>query len=75
MKKKNEMAEKIRENRLRRMAARQGLRLSKCRRRDPRAIDFGCYMLTDTEKNCVVAGAERGRPDFTLNDVEDFLTK
>jgi hypothetical protein len=39
--------EKIRENRLRRMAERQGLRLEKSRRRDPRAVDYGTYWLID----------------------------
>jgi hypothetical protein len=33
--------EKVRENQLRRAAERQGLALSKSRRRDPRAIDYG----------------------------------
>jgi len=42
-----EQAEKVRENRIRRMAERQGLALSKSRRRDPRALDFGVYRLID----------------------------
>jgi hypothetical protein len=36
-----EQDEKVRENRLRRMAARQGLALRKPRRRDTRALDYG----------------------------------
>lgn len=36
---------KVRENRLRRMAERQGLRLVKSRRRDPLAVDFGKYRI------------------------------
>jgi hypothetical protein len=40
-----EKEEKVRENRLRRMAERQGLRLVKSRRRDPRALDYGEYWL------------------------------
>lgn len=64
--------EKVRENRLRRMAERQGLRLVKSRRRDPRAIDYGTYMLVNAEINGVVAGtAGTGRPNFTLDDVEN----
>ena len=39
--------EKVRENRLRRMASRQGLQLMKSRRRDPRALDYGTYWLVD----------------------------
>lgn len=38
--------EKVRENRARRAADRQGLELHKSRRRDPRAIDYGDYWLT-----------------------------
>lgn len=34
------------ENRMRRVAERQGLTLTKSRRRDPRAIGFGTYTLT-----------------------------
>jgi hypothetical protein len=67
--------EKVRENRLRRMAQRQGFALVKSRRRDPRAIDYGAYMLVDPEINGVVAGtAGTGRPNFSLDDVEAFLT-
>ena len=39
--------EKVRENRLRRIAERQGLRLEKSRRRDLRAVDYGAYFLID----------------------------
>jgi hypothetical protein len=38
-------AEKVRENRLRRMAKRRGLRLHKSPRRDPGAIGYGRYLL------------------------------
>ena len=47
--------EKIRENRLRRMASRQGLILRKSRRRDPRAIDYGDWYLIDARYNYLVA--------------------
>ena len=36
---------KVRENRLRRMAERQGLILEKSHRRDPRAKDFGLFRI------------------------------
>lgn len=39
--------EKVRENRLRRAAGRQGLRLEKSRRRDPRALDYGGYFIVE----------------------------
>ncbi len=40
--------EKVRENRLRRMAARQGLSIQKSRVRDPRALDYGKWAVQDT---------------------------
>lgn len=39
--------ERVRDNRLRRMAARQRLRIVKSRRRDPRAWDYALYWLID----------------------------
>ena len=61
-------ADKVRENRLRRMAGRQGLTLHKSRRRDPRAVDFGAYWLAD-ERDRLVAG-ER----MTIEEIERYLT-
>jgi hypothetical protein len=58
---------------MRRMADRQGLALVKSRRRDERALDYGMYMLVD-ERNNVVAGVTSGRMDFSLDDVEAYLT-
>jgi hypothetical protein len=46
---------KTRENRLRHAARRQGLELRKNPRRDPRALDFGSYMLVDSTTGGVVA--------------------
>lgn len=67
----NTESEKVRENRLRRMAQRQGLTLTKSRRRDPRAVDFGRYWLSDPyASNVIVLGGEWGT---TLDDVEDTL--
>lgn len=68
--------EKIRENRLRRMAERQGVALVKSRRRDPRAIDYGGWMIVDPSTNAVVAGTGAvGRPSMSLDDVERWLTE
>jgi len=40
------------ENRVRRMAERQGYRLMKSARRDPRAIDYDCWQIVDvTDRN------------------------
>ena len=69
---------KVRENRLRRMAERQGLRLVKNPRRDPRAIDYGTYMLVDPDSRLVAdfGWAYTGMPDGNthLDDVEAYLT-
>jgi hypothetical protein len=42
--------EKVRENRLRRMAQRRGYMLVKSRRRDPLATDYGLYVLVGDSK-------------------------
>jgi hypothetical protein len=67
--------EEVRENRLRRMAERQGLRLIKARRRDPRAYDYGTYGLLDAYTNNVVAC---GRPEpygMSRDEIEKYLTR
>jgi hypothetical protein len=64
---------KVLEQRARRMAERQGLVLSRSRRRDPHAIDYGRYFLLDAQTNTHVAGAENGRARMTLADVVEFL--
>lgn len=65
------MAHKARENLARRAAARQGFRLTKIRRYDPRALDYGKYNLID-----VAAGAKtlpRTMSQITLDEVEKRL--
>jgi Ni/Co efflux regulator RcnB len=61
--------EKVRENRLRRMATRQGLILVKSRRRDFRALDYGQYWLAVEDTNVLVT-PERG---VTLDGIENYL--
>lgn len=51
--------DKVTLNRLRRVAARQGLKIVKSRRRDPRALDYGRYWLLDRNGG-PVAGGEQG---------------
>lgn len=65
---------KVRENRLRRAAARQGLRLVKSARRDPRAIDYGVYWIV-RETTGGWRGRELQSPEqgMTLDEVEDYL--
>jgi hypothetical protein len=66
--------DKIRENRLRRMAARQGLQLCKTRRRDPQAIDYDCYALADQASSGIVFGVGAlGRYSASLDEIEDYL--
>jgi hypothetical protein len=65
---------KVQENRLRRAAERQGLRLVKSRRRDPRAFDYGKYMLVDVQTNGVVFGVVAGHIGADLDEVEAYLT-
>lgn len=74
------MSDKTRENRLRRMASRQGLKLVKNPRRDTRAFDFGTYMLVkadDPEEMVVDFGwTYTASPETTswLDDIEVYLT-
>ena len=63
--------DKVRENKLRRMAKRQGLELKKKRRRDHRAIDYQRYWLLD-EDNVALFGNKRGA---TIDEIEAFLTR
>lgn len=66
--------EKVRENLLRRVADRQGLALHKSRTRDPRAIDYGRWMIVSLVTGKVEAGrGPTGRPCMTLNEVEANL--
>src|SRR5262249_22985644 len=58
--------EKVRENRLRRMAARQGLKLSRTRRLDSLAIDYGTYHL--------VPAKGKALGPLTIDEVEERLT-
>ena len=64
-----EQGEKVRENRLRRMAERQGLSLTRSRRRDPLALDYGKYWL-------IHADGSRVTPlgGGTLDEIERYLT-
>jgi hypothetical protein len=74
------MEDKVRENRLRRVAQRRGLRLVKSRRRDPRAIDYGGFMLI-RDNNTVVQDipiGDRYPPGSclnTLDEIEAYLNR
>lgn len=58
---------KARENRMRAAAQRQGLLLTKSRRRDPRALDYNTWTLVDLEDYDVVDEL------MTLDEVESHL--
>lgn len=65
--------DKVRENRLRRMAERRGIRIEKSRRRDPKALDFGGYMLIDAATNGAIMGASPYAYSASLDEVEQWL--
>lgn len=67
------MTDKVRENRLRRMAGRQGLKLVKSRRRDERAVDFGGYMLVDEQTKEAVLGSGFFLYQSDITEVECYL--
>lgn len=67
-------AEKARENRVRRMAKRRGLRVERCRRRDPKALGYGLYRVVCEDTGGVMYGsASWGGYSLTLSDVEEVL--
>src|SRR5688500_14105304 len=63
-------AEKVLENRLRRMAERQGLTLVKSRSRDRKALNYGRYWLADARTGATVIGPEYG---LGIDQVESAL--
>ena len=66
-------AEKVRENRLRRMAGRQRLQLHKAPRKDPLAWDYGTWQITDRNGRVVAQGSGDGY-GLSLDEVEHWLT-
>lgn len=68
------MEDKVRENRLRRMADRRGLILRKSRRFDPRASDYGLYALWDARTGGLIhLDNVNSVYALTLDEVEDWL--
>ena len=69
------VTEKTRENLLRRVAERRGMKLIKSGRRDPQALDFGLYALIDHTTGGAVnpALANRFTCSWTLDQVENYL--
>lgn len=69
------MSEKVRENRLRRKAARQGLALRKSRSRTPEAPDYGTYCLVDESSNCFALADRNMGYGYDLDDIEKYLNE
>lgn len=61
------------ENRLRRAADRQGLRLEKSRSRDPRATDYNTYMLVDVATNTLSAYGAQSGYGLGLDEIDQAL--
>lgn len=68
-----EVEEKVRENKLRRIAQRRGFRIEKSRRKDPDALDYGGYMLIKNDINGVVLGSTAFTYSATLDDIEKYF--
>jgi len=66
------MDEKVRENRLRRQARRQGLLLHKSRAQKTNIDDYGGYMIISARLNSIEAGQKF---DLSLDQVEQFLNE
>ena len=69
------MADKVRENRLRRMLDKQGYRLIKNRVRYERAVGYGGFMIANKWTSNVVAGAHPYDFCLTIDDVEQFAAE
>ena len=69
------MKNKVRENRLRRAAHRQGFRLSRCLRRDTRAFDYGLYAITtqDGARGTIHPTGPISEFALDLDEVEVYL--
>ncbi len=62
-------AEKVRERRFRRTAARRGLVLRRCDLRDPQALGYGLYRITDAEGRTLIGEGYT----LTIEQVEQWL--
>jgi len=62
-----------RENLIRRVAQRRGLRVSKSARKDPQAIDYDRFMITDVRTSKIKLGNDGHPFSAMVEDVEAFL--
>ena len=63
------------ESRLRGRATQQGLQVVKSRSRDPRALDYGMFMIVDLATKSAVAGELGTANALSLAEVEQYLTR
>jgi hypothetical protein len=70
---KSKFAHITRENRARRVALRRGMRVSKSGLKDPQALGYGGFMLTDLKTGKVRLGNDGHPFSATVDDVERFL--
>jgi hypothetical protein len=66
--------EKVRVNRLRRMAARRGLRLIRSRQRDPGGLEYGKFRVEDATGAQPAKFRTGERYGLTIDEVEKRLT-
>jgi hypothetical protein len=52
-----------------------GYKLSKSRRKDPDAYDYGLYMIADLEGRLVWNGGSENAHALTLEDVEEWISE
>jgi hypothetical protein len=73
-----DMAEKTRENRVRRVAQRRGLELQRYRARDRRHVLYGTYQLTRPDGSVYAAGNHEAfghQYGLSLDEAEEILDK
>lgn len=61
-------ADKVQENRVRRIATRRGYTVEKSKRRDTQATDYGRWTLTDAATDTVAAVG-------SINEIEEYLNR
>jgi hypothetical protein len=67
--------EKVMENRIRRVALRRGMKVVKSRRRDPKALDYGGYMLVDVARNFAILGGSPNAYSATIEEIDAYLNE
>ena len=66
--------DRLRENRLRQRATRQGLMVSKSRSRNPEVSDYGTFGISDDYTKLLVHGDPETGFGLSLDEVESLLS-